>query len=83
MNAEPLLPLPKVRNNEALHPDQLIMLWLIWACGIVLGTLLFLAELTASRSRGGRKVEREESRFRGTKSLVAPTESDGRGEVVR
>ena len=47
MNAEPLIPLPKVRVNEALGPDQLITLWLIWACGITLGTLMFLLELTS------------------------------------
>ena len=64
LNAEALLPLPKVRYNEPLGPDQLIMLWLIWACGIALGTLLFLAELTASRSGGRRKGERE-GRVRG------------------
>ena len=47
LNAEPLIPLPKVRDNEALGPDQLITLWLIWACGITLGTLAFLLELTS------------------------------------
>ena len=47
LNAEPLIPLPKVRDNEALVPDQLIALWLIWACGITLGTLVFLLELTS------------------------------------
>ena len=44
LNAEPLLTLPKVRDNEALGPDQLVMLWLIWACGVILGTLAFLVE---------------------------------------
>ena len=50
MNAEPLIPLPKVRVNEALGPEQLIMLWLIWACGITLGSLAFLLELLAKGS---------------------------------
>ena len=44
MNAEPLIPLPKVRINEAFGAEQLIMLWLIWASGITLGTLVFLFE---------------------------------------
>ena len=28
----------------ALSTDQLIMLWLIWGCGIALGTFVFLFE---------------------------------------
>ena len=47
LNSEPLIPLPKVRVNEALSPEQLIMLWLIWACGIILGILAFFFELIA------------------------------------
>ena len=38
LNAEPLIPLPKVRINEAFTVEQLIMLWLIWAIGLILGS---------------------------------------------
>ena len=43
-DSEPLIPLPKVRNNEAMRADQLIMLWLIWSGGITLAVLAFLFE---------------------------------------
>ena len=43
-DSEPLIPLPKVRNNEAMKAEQLIMLWLIWSGGITLAVLAFLFE---------------------------------------
>ena len=49
-DTEPLIPLPKVRSDEALGADQLIMLWLIWACGLALGILAFMFELCTSVS---------------------------------
>ena len=49
-DTEPLIPLPKVRIDEALGADQLIMLWLIWACGVTLGILAFVFELCTSVS---------------------------------
>ena len=56
MNAEPLIPLPKVRINEAFSADQLIMLWLIWACGITLGTIVFLFErMTTLKAKDARE----------------------------
>ena len=50
LNAEPLIPVPKVRINEAFTVEQLIMLWLIWASGVTLGTLAFMFELCTSVS---------------------------------
>ena len=44
LNAEPLIPLPKVRVNGALVPEQLIMLWWMWAGGMALGMLVFFIE---------------------------------------
>ena len=49
-DTEPLIPLPKVRSDEALGADQLIMLWLIWACGLAHGILAFMFELCTSVS---------------------------------
>ena len=45
MNAEPLIPLPKQRPNTGLEPVQLLMLFLLWALGMTLAILAFLAEL--------------------------------------
>ena len=46
MNREAIAQLPKkTSSNEPLYLVQLIMLWLIWASGMALGTLAFLAEL--------------------------------------
>ena len=46
MNREAIAQLPKkTSSNEPLYLVQLIMLWLIWASGMLLGSLAFLAEL--------------------------------------
>ena len=45
MNTEAVDQLPKkTSSNEPLYLVQLIMLWLIWASGMAVGTLAFLAE---------------------------------------
>ena len=46
MNREAIAQLPKkTSSNEPLNLVQLIMLWLIWASGMAVGTLAFLVEL--------------------------------------
>ena len=46
MNREAIAQLPKkTSSNEPLYLVQLIMLWLIWASGMSVGTLAFLVEL--------------------------------------
>ena len=47
MNAEPLIPLPKQRHNEALKPVQLIMLFLLWGFGLTIGVFVFTVERAA------------------------------------
>ena len=47
MNGEPFIPLPKQRHNEPLTIVQLMMLWLMWACGMAAGIIAFLVELKA------------------------------------
>ena len=44
MNAEPLIPLPKENNNKPLVIIELMMLWLIWASGLIAGLFLFILE---------------------------------------
>ena len=46
MNKIPLIPLPKQSEDEPLKPIQLVMLWLIWASGILLSLVAFLIEQT-------------------------------------
>ena len=45
MNAEPLIPLPKQRPNTGLEPVELLKLFLLWAVGMTLAILAFLAEV--------------------------------------
>ena len=63
LNAEPFIPLPKVRVNGALVPEQLIMLWWIWAGGMALGMLVFLIEqlpgVKAKENNNGRRKIRQ------------------------
>ena len=47
------IPLQKLRNNEALEPTQLIMLFVLWAFGMTLGSLICLMELSVGvRAKG-------------------------------
>ena len=52
MNKETLISLPKKSSsNEPLTLTQLIMLWMIWVCGMTAGMLAFLVELKAGSRR--------------------------------
>ena len=46
MNKIPLIPLPKQSEDEPLKPIQLVMLWFIWASGILVSLFTFLIEQT-------------------------------------
>ena len=57
MNREAIAQLPKkTSSNEPLYLVQLIMLWLIWASGMVVGTLAFLAEIKVGSLGKKRRV---------------------------
>ena len=56
-------PLPTLRVNQALKPNQLIVLGISWVLGIAVGCLVFLAELSlgvrARRNRLGKPADSE------------------------
>ena len=71
MNKEAIAQLPKkTSGNEPLNMVQLIMLWLIWASGMSVGTLAFLAEFKFG-SHG------KERRVAWAKEENIPTDGDG------
>ena len=71
MNREAIAQLPrKTSSNEPLTLVQLIMLWLIWASGMAVGTLAFLVELKFG-SLG------KERRVAWAKEENIPTDGDG------
>ena len=71
MNREAIAQLPKkTSSNEPLNMVQLIMLWLIWASGMALGTLAFLAELKFGSLSKERRVA-------WAKEENIPTDGDG------
>ena len=53
MTRQPLDPLPRQSEGEALTALQLVMLWILWAGGLTIAMLSFLSELMT-----GRKVQR-------------------------
>ena len=58
MNGEPFIPLPKQRHNKPLMPVQLLMLWLMWACGVTAGLIVFLVELKAGVKERHKEVRK-------------------------
>ena len=48
-NKERFIPLPKANNNKPLVAIQLMMLWLIWGSGLIVGIFLFLVELASGQ----------------------------------
>ena len=57
MNAEPLYPLPKQRDNDSLKLVQLLMLFLIWSFGTTIALLLFFFELVIGARQNAERNE--------------------------
>ena len=75
MNAEPLIPLPKQRHNEALKPVQLIMLFLLWGFGLTIGVLAFLVEHAArvkAKQQKGRLVWQKDEEWKEQNKIIYP-----------
>ena len=78
MNTEAVDQLPKkTSSNEPLYLVQLIMLWLIWASGMMLGTLVFLVELKFGYP-GKAKSINYNTRLAWGKDENVPTDENGK-----
>ena len=78
MNREAIAQLPKkTSSNEPLYLVQLIMLWLIWASGMMLGTLAFLVELKFGSTGKARSLNYN-TRFAWGKEENVPTDGNGK-----
>ena len=51
MNKNPLIPLPKQSEGEALRPIQMVTVMIVWGSGVIIGFFSFLLELTKGKMK--------------------------------